>query len=114
MPKRLAFTVICPTLGAVQLETDNWKPERDGGNVVVHYRAMCKCGREHVGASLPGVEIKVDRTVAAQLGRDLITAVAEELGKDLMGTSDQKKFVLLLAYPQATGISDFVIVQQTD
>jgi hypothetical protein len=48
------FSITCETLGrTVELETRNWWSELDGSNEVIHYRAKCICGKEHVGFSLP-------------------------------------------------------------
>ena len=100
MSTRRAFPVNCDTLGTVELETENWKAERDGGNVVIHYRAQCECGKEHFGSTLPAVEIKIYREVAAQLGKDLIACA----------NASKNEFVVLVSYPQGQGISNFVIV----
>jgi len=50
MRERLTFSATCPILEcSVELATDNWKTEIDSENEVIHYRAQCVCGNEHVG-----------------------------------------------------------------
>lgn len=104
MSTRRTFPVNCDTLGTVELETENWKAERDGGNVVINYRAQCECGKEHFGFTLPAVEIKIYREVAAQLGKDL----------QARANASKNEFVVLVSYPQGQGISNFVIVDPPD
>jgi len=65
---------------------------------------LCKCSKVHVGATLPGVEIKIFREIAEHLGRDL--AMPTSMSKN--------KFVVLRAFPQGKGISTFVLVEPTD
>ena len=55
MRETLTFAVNCEKLGKVKLETCDWWPEPDGDNEEIHYRALCQCGNEHVGSSLPHV-----------------------------------------------------------
>jgi len=70
----------------------------------VPYRGLYKCGKVHVGATLPGVGIKIFREIAEHLGRDL--AMRTSMNKN--------KFVVLRAFSQGKGISTFVLVKPTD
>ena len=46
----LTVSLTCPTTAnPAQLQTREWGVEIDGENKVVHYRAQCSCGAEHVG-----------------------------------------------------------------
>src|SRR5262245_34817302 len=67
MPESRKFAVSCETFGAVELETQEWTIQRDGENVQIHYNAMCRCGKEHFGCTLPLVELVVYREVAEEL-----------------------------------------------
>ena len=58
----------------------------------------------HVGATLPGVDIKIFREVAEHFGRDL--AMRTSMNKN--------KLVVLRAFPPGKGISTFVLVEPTD
>jgi hypothetical protein len=78
--------------------------EQDGGNLLIHFSALCKCGKEHVGSTLPAVEIKIHHTVAAQLGLDLVSRTS----------ASRTKFVVLRAYPQGGGVANFVMVEPTE
>lgn len=50
MNEPLTFSVACPTTGLpVELETRNWFVAMDDENEVIHYRAECACGIEHLG-----------------------------------------------------------------
>jgi hypothetical protein len=69
MSTRRAFLVNCDTLGTVELETENWKTERDSGNVVIHYRAQCECGNEHFGSIVQRLKSKSTVTLLPSLAR---------------------------------------------
>ena len=58
----------------------------------------------HVGATLPGVDIKIFREVAEHFGRDLV----------IRTSMNKNKCVVLRAFPQGKGISNFVLVEPTD
>ena len=48
------FEIVCTTTWhSVVLETRNWWSEMGENVEAVHFRAMCSCGKEHVGCSLP-------------------------------------------------------------
>jgi hypothetical protein len=51
-PRR--FEITCTTtMRSVVLETRDWWSEIGENVEAVHYRAMCPCGKEHVGRSIP-------------------------------------------------------------
>jgi hypothetical protein len=48
------FEIVCTTTWrSVVLETRNWWSEMGENVEAVHFRAICPCGKEHVGCSLP-------------------------------------------------------------
>ncbi len=51
------FSITCEELGRrVELETQDWWPEVDGNDEVIHFRAKgCNCGKEHFGCTVPHV-----------------------------------------------------------
>lgn len=50
MQSVLILSITCPTTSRpVELQTRDWRIERDGENEVIHYRANCECGHEHFG-----------------------------------------------------------------
>jgi hypothetical protein len=104
MSEPRSFAVKCPEFGVVELTTDKWKVEQDGANRIINYSGDCKCGEKHFGSTLPAVEVKIHRAVAAQLGLDLQSRAK--------ATEDE--FVTLTSYPRANGVSDFVIVNTAD
>jgi len=68
------------------------------------YRALCKCAKVHVGTTPPGVGIKMFREVAEHFGRDLV----------MRTNLNKNKFMVLLAFLQGKGTSNFVLVEPTD
>jgi hypothetical protein len=50
------FSLTCKTLGrTVILETADWFVLSKEGISAIHFRALCACGKEHVGINLPSI-----------------------------------------------------------
>ncbi len=52
------FEIVCTTTWrSVVLKTRNWSSEMGENVEAVHFRAMCPCGKEHFGSSIPTVRM---------------------------------------------------------